>query len=269
MSSDPGSSTASIHDTLLELYPQLVHVARRIASGTSLDSDDLLQHVMLKYIEHTQRHGPSDNPKAYLTTMMGNRRNRLLRARQRERLKSIADSEEELDDEHRRAQERLDEAQEALGELEDLRALLDKIRWHPASSRAKVHLWAVFLLSLRVVPTERGLRASGTFTPDVLDDLITPLEHIMPWHDDEQSLRLSVGFDVLVAIWEACKAHARTTASMSFCAIVEAINAHHDTEALSIDQWNQWRSRTRQAIRQRCAEEGVDYEADLADIFNP
>lgn len=269
MSSEPGSSTASIHDTLQELYPQLLNVARRIASNTSLDPDDLLQHVMLKYLEHIQRHGPSDNHKAYLTTMLGNRRNRLLRARQRERLDSLSDCEEGLDEEHRRVQERLGQARDALDELEDLRELLDKIRWNPSSSRAKVHFWAVFLLSLRVAPTERGLRGSGTFTPDVLDDLSAMIERVMLWHDDEQSLRLSVGFDVLVACWEACKAHARETASMSFGAIVEAINAHHDREALSIDQWNQWRSRTRQAIRQRCAEEGIDYEAQLAAIFNP
>ena len=82
-------------------------------------------------------------------------------------------------------------------------------------------------------------------------------------------MRLSVGFDVLTTIWRVCKAHAQEVASMSFGAIVEAINAHHDGEVLSSDQWTKWRSRARVAIKQRCAEERVDYEARLAGIFNP
>lgn len=255
--------------------PRLLREARRANERASADHiEEMLSEAILKFFEHFQEKELPEHPIAYLCAIIKTHSAARRKRAQRESQALKDHAHDSGHPEYGELAKNLSPAAEQFlhaeaddlafhARLEGLRASLDRVRWQPASARAKVDLWAVFLLNLRLTPTIRIIERGEA----LLDAIVEALEAHMPWSQEERELQIRETLDLLWVLWEVCKGWAHEHQSLSFEEVVEAINAHHRAPVLTLDQWNQWRTRAKRAMEHSCDEQEMSFERLFGDLF--
>jgi hypothetical protein len=226
-------------DKLRELSkPARLAYARKAAERTALDGIPSTR----RYVSLPQRELPEEGKPEYEPT-----------------LEEIPSSKNPSDDERGYGFE--DEAIERLdsGYASELRELLDKIAWSQ-SSREHVHFWLLWLVELRANLTERVHDRSVSV--ELLHDRLCAMVH---WHRAErehtvhkehQATLEDLWDELLRPLYQAGEYEAHQLRdALDECEVVASKN-----------QVEQWLSRMRRRVGERCAEQGVGYH-DLREAL--
>jgi hypothetical protein len=134
-----------------------------------------------------------------------------------------------------------------------LRAHLDRLAWGPPRTVNDVYLWLVLLLILRRAAATRLWEEGAACEAAAL---MAAAERSVIWYEEQEArARFAAAYPTLWAVWEQLAAILARTGEANQRDVCQAFELLGST--LQLNTYQQWETRLRRKVAQRCEELGV------------